>query len=196
MFYGQGAGGAPTASAVMGDLVMAARNKCTAAAGPRESKYAKLPIAPIGVIPTRYYVNMNVEDRPGVLSAVAAEFGKHEVSIAAVRQEGMVDEGGRGAAPASSWSPTWRPTPRCRKPLRRWPNSTSCSASTACCDWKAPTNEHHSARAVHQPWPGLIEAYRDRLAIGTTGRRSPCCEGGTPLIPRRSCPNSPAARCT
>jgi homoserine dehydrogenase len=95
MFYGQGAGGAPTASAVMGDLVMAARNRVQGGRGPRESKYAKLPISPIGFIPTRYYVNMNVTDRPGVLSSVAAEFGKREVSIAEVRQEGMVDEGGQ-----------------------------------------------------------------------------------------------------
>lgn len=95
MFYGQGAGGAPTASAVMGDLVMAARNRVQGGRGPRESKYAKLPISPIGFIPTRYYVNMNVADLPGVLSAVAAEFAKREVSIAEVRQEGMVDEGGQ-----------------------------------------------------------------------------------------------------
>ena len=95
MFYGQGAGGAPTASAVMGDLVMAARNRVQGGRGPRESKYAKLPISPIGFIPTRYYVSMNVADRPGVLSAVAAEFGKREVSIAEVRQEGIVDEGGQ-----------------------------------------------------------------------------------------------------
>ncbi|BBZ21193.1 homoserine dehydrogenase [Mycolicibacterium gadium] len=95
MFYGQGAGGAPTASAVMGDLVMAARNRVQGGRGPRESKYAKLPISPIGFIPTRYYVSMNVADRPGVLSAVAAEFGKREVSIAEVRQEGMVDPEGQ-----------------------------------------------------------------------------------------------------
>jgi homoserine dehydrogenase len=95
MFYGQGAGGAPTASAVMGDLVMAARNRVQGGRGPRESKYAKLPIAPIGFIPTRYYVSMNVADRPGVLASVAAEFGKREVSIAEVRQEGVVDEGGQ-----------------------------------------------------------------------------------------------------
>ncbi|KUI00918.1 homoserine dehydrogenase [Mycolicibacterium acapulense] len=95
MFYGQGAGGAPTASAVMGDLVMAARNRVQGGRGPRESKYAKLPIAPIGFIPTRYYVNMNVADRAGVLSAVADEFGKRDVSIAEVRQEGMVDEIGQ-----------------------------------------------------------------------------------------------------
>jgi homoserine dehydrogenase len=95
MFYGQGAGGAPTASAVMGDLVMAARNRVQGGRGPRESKYAQLPIAPMGMVPTRYYVSMQVADRPGVLATVAAEFAKREVSIAEVRQEGVVDEGGQ-----------------------------------------------------------------------------------------------------
>jgi homoserine dehydrogenase len=95
MFYGRGAGGAPTASAVMGDVVMAARNRVQGGRGPRESKYAKLPIASIGAIETRYYVSMNVADKPGVLSSVAAEFGKREVSIAEVRQEGMEDEAGQ-----------------------------------------------------------------------------------------------------
>ena len=95
MFYGQGAGGTPTASAVMGDVVMAARNRVQGGRGPRESKYAQLPIAPMGMIPTRYYVSMNVADRPGVLATVATEFAKREVSIAEVRQEGVVDEGGQ-----------------------------------------------------------------------------------------------------
>ncbi|WP_420750412.1 homoserine dehydrogenase [Rhodococcus sp. O3] len=88
MFYGQGAGGAPTASAVMGDLVMAARNRVQGGRGPRESKYADLEIAPMSEIMTRYYVNLQVADRAGVLSAVAAEFAKRGVSISAVRQEG------------------------------------------------------------------------------------------------------------
>ncbi|RVW02640.1 homoserine dehydrogenase [Rhodococcus xishaensis] len=91
MFYGQGAGGAPTASAVMGDLVMAARNRVHGGRGPRESKYADLRIAPMGDIPTRYYVNMQVADRAGVLSAVAAEFAKRGISISTVRQEGAGD---------------------------------------------------------------------------------------------------------
>jgi homoserine dehydrogenase len=95
MFYGQGAGGSPTASAVMGDVVMAARNRVQGGRGPRESKYAQLPIAPIGVIMTRYYVSLYVDDRPGVLSSVAAEFARHDVSIAEVRQEGMVDHDGQ-----------------------------------------------------------------------------------------------------
>jgi homoserine dehydrogenase len=95
MFYGQGAGGTPTASAVMGDVVMAARNRVQGGLGPRESKYAQLPISPMGLIMTRYYVSMNVADRPGVLATVAAEFAKREVSIAEVRQEGVVDDGGQ-----------------------------------------------------------------------------------------------------
>jgi len=95
MFYGQGAGGAPTASAVVGNLVMAARNRVQGGRGPRESKYAQLPIAPMGLVQTRYYVSINVIDRPGVLATVASEFGNHEVSIAEVRQEGVVDEDGQ-----------------------------------------------------------------------------------------------------
>jgi homoserine dehydrogenase len=95
MFYGQGAGGAPTASAVAGDLVMAARNRVLGSRGPRESRYAQLPVAPMGFIMTRYYVSMNVADKTGVLSSVAAEFAKREVSIAEVRQEGVADMDGR-----------------------------------------------------------------------------------------------------
>ena len=95
MFYGQGAGGAPTASAVTGDLVMAARNRVLGSRGPRESRYAQLPVAPMGVVMTRYYVSMNVADKTGVLSSVAAEFAKREVSIAEVRQEGVADVDGR-----------------------------------------------------------------------------------------------------
>ncbi|MFR9753429.1 homoserine dehydrogenase [Nocardia sp. 004] len=94
MFYGQGAGGAPTASAVLGDLVMAARNKFYGGRAPGESVYAELPIAPIGDTPTRYHVNLQVEDRPGVLAKVAGEFAEHGVSISTVRQGGH-DSGAR-----------------------------------------------------------------------------------------------------
>jgi homoserine dehydrogenase len=88
MFYGQGAGGAPTASAVLGDLVAAARNRVVGGRGPRESAYAALPVRPMGQIPTRYHISLDVADRAGVLAQVAAVFAEHDVSIAAVRQEG------------------------------------------------------------------------------------------------------------
>ncbi|WP_162470709.1 homoserine dehydrogenase [Saccharothrix deserti] len=92
MFYGQGAGGAPTASAVLGDLVAVARNRVHDGRGPRESAYAALPIRPMGQTPTRYHISLDVADRAGVLSQVAAVFAEHDVSIAAVRQEGRVDD--------------------------------------------------------------------------------------------------------
>ena len=86
MFYGQGAGGAPTASAVLGDMVAAARNKVGAGRAPGESTYAALPVASMDEILTRYHVRMRVADKPGVLALVAAEFSNHGVSIAQVRQ--------------------------------------------------------------------------------------------------------------
>jgi homoserine dehydrogenase len=92
MFYGQGAGGAPTASAVLGDLVAVARNKVASGRGPRESAYAALPVQPMGNTPTRYHISLDVADKPGVLSQVAAVFAEHDVSIAAVRQEGRVED--------------------------------------------------------------------------------------------------------
>jgi homoserine dehydrogenase len=88
MFYGQGAGGAPTASAVLGDLVAVARNLVAGGRGPRESAYADLPVRPMGQASTRYHISLDVADRPGVLSQVAAVFAEHDVSIAVVRQEG------------------------------------------------------------------------------------------------------------
>jgi homoserine dehydrogenase len=88
MFYGQGAGGAPTASAVLGDLVAVARNRVVGGRGSRESVYARLPVQPMGAVPTRYHVSLDVADRAGVLSAIAGEFARHGVSIAAVRQTG------------------------------------------------------------------------------------------------------------
>ena len=88
MFYGRGAGGAPTASAVLGDLVAVARNRVIGGRGPRESAYAGLAVRPMGQTPTRYHISLDVADRAGVLAQVAAVFAEHDVSIAAVRQEG------------------------------------------------------------------------------------------------------------
>ena len=92
MFYGQGAGGAPTASAVLGDLVAVARNKVAGGRGPRESAYAALSAQPMGNTPTRYHISLDVADKAGVLSQVAAVFAEHDVSIAAVRQEGRTED--------------------------------------------------------------------------------------------------------
>jgi homoserine dehydrogenase len=93
MFYGQGAGGPQTASAVLGDLVAAARNRVIGGRGPRDSAYAHLPVQPIGEVRTRYHVNVDVHDRAGVLAAVASVFAEHGVSIATVKQEGGRETG-------------------------------------------------------------------------------------------------------
>ncbi len=92
MFYGPGAGGSPTASAVMGDLVTVARNRLKDVRGPRESSYADLPVLPMGSTQTRYHVSIDVDDKAGVLAAVAQAFAEHDVSIQTVRQEGRGDD--------------------------------------------------------------------------------------------------------
>ncbi len=92
MFYGPGAGGAPTASAVLGDLVMAARNRLDDVHGAGESTYAQCEVLPMGDTVTRYHVALDVDDRAGVLAAVAQAFAEHDVSIQTVRQEGHGDD--------------------------------------------------------------------------------------------------------
>jgi homoserine dehydrogenase len=92
MFYGPGAGGAPTASAVLGDLVTVARNRLSAVRGVGESTYAQCDVLPMGQTETRYHVAVDVDDRAGVLAAVAQVFAEHGVSIQTVRQEGRGDD--------------------------------------------------------------------------------------------------------
>ncbi|GAA1644299.1 homoserine dehydrogenase [Georgenia ruanii] len=88
MFYGQGAGGAPTASAVLGDLVAAASHKVHGGNAPRESTYAALPLLDPEHTPARTQVEIRLVDRPGTLSAVAGIYGRNGVSIESVRQTG------------------------------------------------------------------------------------------------------------
>jgi homoserine dehydrogenase len=88
MFYGRGAGGAPTASAVLGDLVAVARNRLSGTRAASESAYADLPVRSMGEVRTRYHISLDVADRAGVLAAVAGVFAAHDVSIATVNQSG------------------------------------------------------------------------------------------------------------
>ena len=90
MFYGRGAGSMPTASAVVGDIVTAAR-ALLAGEEPPHVEVARKPIRPIDEIRTQYYVLLDVADAPGVLSEVAAVFGDHGISIRSVWQEGVGD---------------------------------------------------------------------------------------------------------
>jgi homoserine dehydrogenase len=92
MFYGPGAGGSPTASAVLGDLVAVARNALSGARGAGATAYAALRVRPMGEAVTRYHISLDVADKAGVLAAVANAFAEHDVSIRTVRQEGHGDD--------------------------------------------------------------------------------------------------------
>jgi homoserine dehydrogenase len=97
MLYGRGAGGDPTATSVVGDLIELARNR---AAGGLPSAIHHSPrgdggarrLQPIEELSSQYYILMEVSDRPGVLAAIAGAFAQHDVSIKSVRQEGHGDE--------------------------------------------------------------------------------------------------------
>ncbi len=106
MFYGRGAGGEPTASAVLGDVVAVARHRVLGGRGPGESAYADLPLLGMGQAMTRYHISLDVADRPGVLAQVATAFAEHHVSIETVRQQqvpasGDASEGSAAAARAN-----------------------------------------------------------------------------------------------
>ncbi len=92
MFYGRGAGGTPTASAVLGDLVSVARHRVNGGRGPRESAYGEAAVLPLAAASSRFQLRMSVPDRPGVLAAIAAAFAAHEVSIETVRQRAVDGE--------------------------------------------------------------------------------------------------------
>lgn len=86
MFYGPGAGGAPTASAVLGDVVDLARGMVTGGRAPAGSTYAQLPMIDSGMVPNRYHMRLVVADQPGVLAEIATVVANHGVSIETVRQ--------------------------------------------------------------------------------------------------------------
>jgi homoserine dehydrogenase len=88
MFYGPGAGGAPTASAVLGDLVTVGRHRLGETRGAGESAYADRVVLPMGETRTRYHLAIDVDDRAGVLAEIASAFAEEDVSIQTLRQEG------------------------------------------------------------------------------------------------------------
>jgi homoserine dehydrogenase len=92
MLYGRGAGGGPTASAVLGDLVDAAKNVVEGRKGATVGTLAAKPIRPVDDIESQYYLELAVADRPGVLAAIATEFGAHRVSIRSMQQRDVGDE--------------------------------------------------------------------------------------------------------
>jgi homoserine dehydrogenase len=94
MFFGEGAGSLPAASAVVGDIIEAARHiqgDCQGLVGCTCTE--TLPICDIADLETSYYVRLDAADEPGVLAAIAGVFAEHGVSLASVIQR-QADEGG------------------------------------------------------------------------------------------------------
>jgi homoserine dehydrogenase len=91
MLYGRGAGGAPTASAVLGDLIDASRNLRSGAHAPAPHR-APTVVRPTEDLRSAFYISLDVQDRSGVLASVAAAFGAHGVSIRVMEQDGLGDE--------------------------------------------------------------------------------------------------------
>jgi homoserine dehydrogenase len=92
MWLGQGAGGAPTATAVLGDLLDAARNRVSGRHDVPFSGDRSLHYVPASRLSSRFYLSVDVLDRPGVLAEVAGVFGRHKVSIKSMDQSGFDDE--------------------------------------------------------------------------------------------------------
>jgi homoserine dehydrogenase len=92
MWLGQGAGGFPTATAVLGDVLDAARNKVSGRHDVPFSGDPTLRRVPAGELSSVFYLSIDVMDRPGVLAAVAGVFGEHRVSIQSMEQSGVGDE--------------------------------------------------------------------------------------------------------
>jgi len=89
MFYGRGAGGAPTASAILGDLVAVTRHRAYSTVGYGESDYADLDIAPMSEVKSQFFVRLHVADISGVLASIAQTFASEGISIQTVRQAGI-----------------------------------------------------------------------------------------------------------
>ena len=92
MFYGRGAGGAPTASAILGDVLAVSRHIAHNSVGQRETDYADRDIAPIETTKTKFLIRLEVQDKSGVLAQIAQVFATQGVSIQTVDQNGREDD--------------------------------------------------------------------------------------------------------
>ena len=176
MFYGAGAGGTPTASAVLGDIVAVARNRLAGTRGPDASTYAGLPVMPMGETLTRYHVSLDVDDKPGVLAPVAEAYARHDVSIEAVRQASRGAEAQLVIVTHTARDAALAATVRELEALPGGPRGRQRDAGG------------RGGRVVmpavrSQAWKGVIAAYRDRLPVTEETPVVTLHEGGTPLLP-------------
>ena len=175
MFYGAGAGGVETASAVLGDLVSAARRHVAGGPGVGESTHAEPPVLPISSVTTRYQITLAVDDQPGVLATVAGVFAEHGVSVETVSRPCAA---GRRVADRY---PCHRHPRGVRAALaatvERSPRSGVVEPSSPSCELKGCSTMAHQ-------WRGVLREYADRLDVTDATPIITLGEGGTPLIAR------------
>jgi len=92
MLLGRGAGGGPTSSALLGDLIDAAKNLHSGARGATVGALERRPIRPIDETSSQFYVSLDAADQPGVLATISGVFGRHKVSIQSMQQKGQGDD--------------------------------------------------------------------------------------------------------
>ena len=177
MLLGRGAGGGPTASAVLGDLIDAAKNLHAGARGATIGTLVRKPIRPIDETASQFYMSLDVADQPGVLATIAGVFGEHDVSIQSMQQKGQGDERPPDLrhAPRARGRPVDRHDPRRARARRRRARRLGA----------AGRRRRRSERArlpSCRPWPGMIEAYRDRLPVTRRDAGRHAVEGNTPLL--------------
>ena len=189
MFYGRGAGGEPTASAVLGDLVAVARNRLAGAAGPGPTGYAEPAVRPMGETPTRYHVSLDVADKPGVLARRAG--------VRRARRDHLHRPPGRARRRRDAGH---RHPQRARRRAVRHRRGAAGHGhrprrSPACCAWR----DCHELTCAERRSPRLAGAHRGLPVAAAGHRRDP---GGHAARGRHaagagaaSCPSAPAARC-
>ena len=179
MFYGQGAGGEPTASAVMGDLVTAARHRVSGSLGAAASTYNDVRILPLSEAATSYFVNFRVADKPGVLAEIARVFADNGVSISGVRQEGSDDQASLIIRTHEATDGALATTIAAVAELEVGPRGGRGHAGGG----RVMTQTRQAAAQ----WRGIMTEYADRLPLGRTVVS--LCEGGrrwsTPSISAR-----------
>ncbi len=171
MFYGRGAGGDATATAVVGDLVSVARNLLSGARGVGCTCFHERTIRPMEEMTGQYYILLRVEDRPGVLAEIASVFGRRDVSIKSVWQEGTGDDARLVFI-----------THRAREgPFQHAVGELRGLAGRRR-GAERPSGRGRGVGAMAHLWRGVIEEYRDRLPVTASTPVVTLGEGGTPLV--------------
>ena len=177
MLYGRGAGGGPTASAMLGDLVDASRNLLAGAPAPAP-KRTSTAVFSQNDMRSAFYLSMDVADRPGVLAAVAKIFGDHDVSIRAMEQVGLAEEARLIFLTHVAREGDLLAT---IDELRRHQAVDRVSGVLRVIGDRAEDGGRE--RAVTAGWRGVMEEYRDFLPISEKTPVVTLLEGGTPLVP-------------